>query len=73
MEGLYGTLRDSPYVRLPQDAVPEQSMFIYKYFTRHLLYAVQLDLPLAVTKQILKHTLHGLAAMHDRDIVHMGS
>ncbi len=73
LEGLYGTLHDALHVRLPLDVAPGQSMFIYKYFSHHLLAAAQLDLPPAVVKRILRDALRGLAAMHDRDIVHTGN
>lgn len=69
---LYRGLRSSPYLRLLHDTVPEQSMLVYKYFNGDLLSLVQKDLPIAQTKRILKHTLHGLAALHEQDIVHTG-
>lgn len=47
-------------------------MFVYEYFTDDLLSLAQKDLPLTVTKRILKDTLRGLAAMHDQNIVHTG-
>jgi hypothetical protein len=33
---MYHELRSCPYLRLSQDTVPEQSMFVYKYFTDDL-------------------------------------
>ena len=52
--------------------MPEQSQFIYKYFTGHLLALGCRDppLPLQMTKRILKDALRAIAAMHDQDIVH---
>ncbi len=47
-------------------------MFVYKYFSDHLLGLVQEDLPIAFTKRILKNTLRGLAALHDQNITHAG-
>lgn len=47
-------------------------MFVYNYFTDHLLGLAQKDLPIALTKRILKDTLRGLAALHDRNFVHTG-
>ncbi|CAI6334266.1 unnamed protein product [Periconia digitata] len=46
------------------------SMFVFEYFTDHLLRLVQKDLPLAVTKQILKEALRGITELHDHDIIH---
>lgn len=40
--------------------------------TDHLLNLAQEDLPLPLTKRILKDTLQGLAALHDQNIVHTG-
>ena len=48
-------------------------MFVYKYFTGHLLSLAQKDMPLVLTKRILKDTLRGLAALHDQHIVHAGN
>ncbi|KAF2732067.1 kinase-like protein [Polyplosphaeria fusca] len=58
------------YVRLVNDTIPEKSMFVFRYFADHLLRLVQKDLPLAVTKRILKDALRGIAELHDQDIVH---
>ncbi|KAL9119080.1 MAG: hypothetical protein Q9187_004366 [Circinaria calcarea] len=69
-QDMYHSLRSCPYLRLLQDTVPEQSMFVYNYFTDHLLSLAQNDLPIALTKRILKDTLRGLEALHDQNIVH---
>jgi serine/threonine protein kinase len=61
------------YVRLVNDIIPEKSMFVFQYFSDHLLRLIQKDLPLAATKQILKDALRGIAELHDQDIVHTGS
>ncbi|KAK2854399.1 hypothetical protein FQN49_005130 [Arthroderma sp. PD_2] len=58
------------HVRLPQDILPEKSMFVFEYFVGHLLRLAQDELPLGVTKRILKDALRGIAELHDRDIVH---
>ena len=52
------------------DTVPEPSLIIFKYFTGSLLTLVQQDLPISLTKRVLKDALQGLAALHDRNIVH---
>ncbi|KAK2733738.1 hypothetical protein FQN57_001965 [Myotisia sp. PD_48] len=58
------------HVRLPQDTIPQKSMFVFEYLMGHLLHLAQKDLPLQVTKKILKDALSGLAELHDLDIVH---
>ncbi|OJJ43918.1 hypothetical protein ASPZODRAFT_72814 [Penicilliopsis zonata CBS 506.65] len=58
------------HVRLPQDIIPEKSMFVFEYFTDHLLHLAQTDLSVAARKKILKDALHGIAELHDQDIVH---
>lgn len=47
-------------------------MFVYKYFSDHLLNLAQRGLPTILTKRILKDTLRGIVVLHDRDIVHTG-
>lgn len=69
---MYRGLGSCRYLRLMQDTVPEQSIFVYKYFNDHLLSLAQKDLSIALTKRILKDTLRGLAALHDKNIVHTG-
>lgn len=63
---------NSKHIRLIQDIVPNESMFVFQYFTGHLLRLVQKDLPLPVIKRILKDSLRGIAELHDQDIVHTG-
>ena len=65
-------LGSSRYLRLMQDAIPERSMFVYKYLKDHLLSLAQKDLPLLLTKRILKDALRGLAELHHQNIVHTG-
>ncbi len=69
---MYHDLSSCPYLRLSQDTVLEQSMFIYKYFTDDLLSLVRKDLPIVLTKRILRDTLCGIAALHDKNIIHTG-
>ena len=70
---IYRGLSGCPYLRLIHDTVPNQSLFIFKYCTGTLLDLRHRDLPNALTKRILKDTLRGLAALHDRDVVHNGN
>lgn len=60
------------HVRLPQDIIPDKSMFVFEYFTGHLLHLAQQDLSLGTRKKLLKEALRGIAEIHDRDIVHTG-
>jgi serine/threonine protein kinase len=69
-ESLYNDVRISPYVRVSADAIPDESMFAYAYFRDHLLGFADKNFPLSMTKQILKDALRGIAALHDKDIVH---
>ncbi|PWY96582.1 kinase-like protein [Aspergillus sclerotioniger CBS 115572] len=71
LEDINSKLRNSAkHVRLSQDTIPEKSMFVFDYFKDHLLCLAQKDLPLDITKRILKDALRGLADLHDQDIVH---
>ncbi|KAK0925656.1 hypothetical protein LTR29_018015 [Friedmanniomyces endolithicus] len=45
-------------------------MFVFEYLNEDLLQLAQKDLPVAVTKRILKCALRGLMALHEQDIVH---
>jgi hypothetical protein len=58
MQRALGTSR---YLRLLQDTIPDRSMFVYNYLKDHLLSLAQEDLPLLLTKRILKGALQGLA------------
>lgn len=55
-----------------EDTAPDHSIFVFKYLKQNLLGLVQKNLPIAVTKRILKDALRGLSALHDKDIVHNG-
>ncbi|EFR00767.1 serine/threonine protein kinase [Nannizzia gypsea CBS 118893] len=70
LQDLNNRLLGATHVRIPQDVLPGRSMFVFEYFTGHLLRIAQYDLPLEMTKRILKDALRGLAELHDRDIVH---
>ncbi|GKZ22531.1 hypothetical protein AbraIFM66951_006485 [Aspergillus brasiliensis] len=58
------------HVRLAQDIIPDKSMFVFEYFTGHLLRLAQLDLSLGIKKKVLKKALLGIAELHEKDIVH---
>jgi len=67
---MFNDLRQSPYVRVADDSIPDQSMFAYKYVKDHLLSFSQKDVPLPLTKRILRDSLRGIAALHEKGIVH---
>ncbi|KAH7363707.1 kinase-like domain-containing protein [Pyrenochaeta sp. MPI-SDFR-AT-0127] len=69
-EDMFSDLRSSPYIRVSNDAVPDKSVFVYKYLRDHLLSFVQKDVPLPITKRILRDALRGIATLHDKGIVH---
>lgn len=69
---MYRRLSNNQFLRVSEDVVPEQSIFVYKYLADHLLSFVQKDLPVLVNKRILQDTLRGLAALHEQNIVHTG-
>lgn len=71
-EDMQRGLRTSRYLRLLQDTIPDRSMFVYKYFKDHLLSLAQKNIPMLLTKRILKDALHGLADLHHQNIVHTG-
>ena len=71
-EDMQRALATSRYLRLLQDTIPDRSMFVYKYLKDHLLSLAQKDLPLLLTKRILRAALHGLAELHHQNIVHTG-
>jgi serine/threonine protein kinase len=67
---MFDDLRSSPYIRVSDDAAPEESLFMYKYLQDHLLSFVQRDIPLHLTKRILRDALRGIATLHEKGIVH---
>ncbi|KAF2133279.1 kinase-like protein [Dothidotthia symphoricarpi CBS 119687] len=69
-QDMFNDLRKCPYVRVADDALPDQSMFAYRYFKGHLLSFAQRDVSLPLTKKVLKDSLRGIAALHDKGIVH---
>ncbi|KAI4125377.1 MAG: hypothetical protein LQ347_005397 [Umbilicaria vellea] len=70
-EKIWPRLPDSPYIRLPSDTIPDQRIFVYKYLTDDFLSLVKKQIPMHARKQILKASLHGIAELHDRDVVHL--
>lgn len=69
-KAMFEDLRSSPCVRVPEDTIPEHSMFAYRYLRDDLLSFFQRELPLSTTKQVLRDVLRGIDALHSRGIVH---
>lgn len=67
---MFDDLRVSPYVRVPEDTIPDESMFVYKYLRDHLLSFGQKDISLPIKKRILRDALRGISALHHKGIVH---
>lgn len=67
---MFDHLRRSPYVRVADDTIPDRSMFAYKYVKDHLLSFAQKDVSVSLRKRILRDSLRGIAALHEKGIVH---
>jgi serine/threonine protein kinase len=67
---MFADLRSSPYIRVPDDDIPDESMFTYKYLQDQLLSFAQKDVPLPITKRILRDALRGITDMHAKGVVH---
>jgi serine/threonine protein kinase len=70
LRNMFDDLRSSPNVRVSEDACPDEHMFVYKYLRDHLLSFFQNEVPLPMTKKILRDVLRGIAALHSKGIVH---
>ncbi|MCJ1403429.1 hypothetical protein MMC11_006652 [Xylographa trunciseda] len=70
MRDMYRMLCDKKYLRIAEDAVPERSIFAYRYLDDHFLSFAQEEISLSISKRILKDTLRGLIALHEKNIVH---
>jgi serine/threonine protein kinase len=67
---MYNDLGKSPYVRVANDTILNQPMFAYTYFKDHFLSFAQKDVPLPLTKRVLRDSLRGIAILHEKGIVH---
>jgi hypothetical protein len=63
---------DCRNVRGVVDTIRDLEMFIYPFLSGDLLRLSQRELPQDTRKSILQSALHGLADLHDRDILHNG-
>jgi serine/threonine protein kinase len=69
-DAIFNNLRKCPDVRVADESIPDHSMFVYRYLRDHLLSFAQKDVPLSLTRRILRDSLRGIAALHDEGIVH---
>ncbi|KAF2501351.1 serine/threonine protein kinase [Lophium mytilinum] len=65
-------LRDSPYIRLPCDSIPNQRILVFKYLNNDLLSLIRRSISMHARRQILKAILRGIAELHSQDVVHLG-
>lgn len=69
---LQKSLSACPNVRAVVDTVQELEMFIYPFLSGDLLHLSQKSLSEETRRYILRNALHGLADMHNRDVLHNG-
>lgn len=69
---IYNLVGSSPFIRSLVDTVPERRIFIFDYLQTSLLQLAQKHVPQSVVKHVLKCALAGIAALHNKDIVHNG-
>lgn len=69
---IYNRLGSHAHVRTPVDTVPARQMFVFEYLDETLLGFAERRISLALTKRILQCALHGLAGVHEADLVHNG-
>lgn len=62
----------SPNVRTVIDTVQQLELFIFPFLAGDLLRLSQKNLSYETRRDILRSALHGLADLHDRDILHNG-
>jgi serine/threonine protein kinase len=69
---IYDRIGSHPNIRTPIDTVPDRRIFVFRYLNENLLGFAERDLSLPLVKRILRDALRGLAALHERDLVHNG-
>ncbi|KAK0125551.1 hypothetical protein ONS96_009387 [Cadophora gregata f. sp. sojae] len=67
---LQGSIASCPHLRTMVDGVPGPDLFIYPFLKTNLLQFSQNKLSNATRKDILKSALTGLAALHEKNIIH---
>ncbi|KAF2768659.1 kinase-like protein [Teratosphaeria nubilosa] len=71
--GIYKLIGSSPFVRNLVDTAPDQKIFIFEYLQTNLFRLAQKDVPQSTMIYILKCTLSGIAAIHEKGVVHNGN
>lgn len=65
-------LAGHPNLRTIVDTVPEFELYVYPYMTGDLLRFTRKPITEEQRRSILREALQGLAALHDRNIIHSG-
>jgi hypothetical protein len=65
-------IRESPYLRLPFEAIPQQRIHVYRWLTDDFLSLINKKIAMKWRKKILKDSLRGLMDLHATDVVHLG-
>jgi len=71
-QNLQKQLSSCPNLRTVIDGLPGPELFIYRFLQTDFLQFTQKNLTDATRKSMLRSALVGLAAMHDRNIIHTG-
>lgn len=71
-QALQKPLASCPNLRTVVDGLPGPELFIYPFLQTDFLQFSQKNLTEATRKSMLKKALVGLAALHDRNIIHTG-
>ena len=71
-QDLQKPLSSCPNLRTVIDGLIDAELFIYPFLQTDFLQFTQKNLTNATRKSILESALNGLAAMHDRNIIHTG-
>lgn len=71
-QDLQKPLASCPNLRTVIDGLPGPELFIYPFLETDLLRFSQQKITVAVRRGILKSALVGLAALHERNIIHTG-
>lgn len=71
-QDLQKPLASCPNLRTVIDGLPGPELFIYPFLETDFLQFSQQNLTKATRKSVLKSALVGLAALHERNIIHTG-
>jgi hypothetical protein len=71
-QDLQSSLASCPNLRTVVDGLPGPELFIYPYLQTDFLQFSQKNLSETTRRSMLKSALVGLAALHERNIIHTG-